>query len=110
MISACGLTCTECPIYNAATDPEAAEELARQWQADGYENACADWFKCRGCHGPDDVVWGDDCKIRQCCIKEKKLENCSQCSTFPCGLITGFENDGMAHHKAAIACLREMRK
>jgi len=107
MLAPCGLTCTECSVYIAARDPQKAEELAKQWQQ--YDkNAKPEWFKCRGCHGDDEFVWGDDCKIRLCCIKTKKLDNCSLCNDFPCQLILDFENDEHEHHTQAVAYLRRL--
>ena len=110
MISACGLVCTECPIYRAAGDAEFAEELAQGWREGGHAEAKAEWFRCRGCHGPDELVWTEDCKIRACCKGEKGLANCSWCGEFPCALIVEFENDGHAHHRAAVKRLREMAR
>ena len=91
-------------------DPTKAEELAEKWRQDGNKEVTADWFKCRGCHGPDELVWSGDCKIRACCKKDKGLANCSLCGQFPCDLITAFENDQYPHHKVAVANLREMAK
>jgi len=73
-------------------------------------NTCGTRVKgCEGCHGPDDKVWCGQCKMRTCCIKEKKLSNCSECDDFPCEHNTEFENDKYQHHRKAIARLRKMR-
>jgi len=109
MLAPCGLVCTDCCVYKAAQDQKKAEELAVQWQQQGCPDAKPEWFKCRGCKGEDKYVWGDDCEIRNCCLKTKKLDNCSLCDSFPCEYILNFENDGLEHHKAAITNLRRMR-
>ena len=109
MLAPCGLICTDCSIYKAATNKAAAEELAEQWRIAGHKNAASDWFKCRGCFGDDKLIWSDDCRIRKCCLKIKRLDNCSLCDEFPCEIIIKFENDPFPHHKEAVANLRKMR-
>jgi len=109
-IAPCGIDCATCPILKAANDPGFAKNLAEDWRKGGQSEAKADWFKCQGCRGPDSLVWSENCKIRQCCSKEKRLQNCSVCKDFPCELITTFENDGFPHHKTAVERLRELRR
>ena len=82
MLAACGLDCNACD-----SKPE----------------------KCSGCHSTDGKLWTADCKIRQCCILDKKLDDCSQCDSFPCELIVAFENDRWPHHAAAVKTLRQLR-
>ena len=108
-IAACGMDCDACPILRAANDRNYAEKLAEDWRKNGYPKAEADWFKCQGCHGPKSLVWTEYCKIRKCCIEEKKLENCSSCKEFPCKLITKFENDGNSNHKFAVERLKNFK-
>ena len=110
MIAPCGLNCTDCAIYRAALDRAEAEELARKWREGGRKNAEADWFKCRGCHGDDRYVWSGDCKIRQCCKQEKRFENCSLCSEFPCRRLLEFEADGRESHREAVNHLRKLTR
>jgi len=108
MTAPCGIVCEECAIYKAASDREAAEALAQEWRDGGRKDAKADWFTCQGCHGPAELVWSGDCKIRQCCLVERRLDNCSDCGDFPCERIIEFENDGYDHHRAAVANLCRM--
>ena len=110
MIAACGLNCDDCEIGKAAKDPAFAEKLAARWRQSGKKAATADWFKCQGCHGQDDLVWSDDCKIRACCVKTKRLRNCAECGEFPCPLVDKFEKDGYAHHAKAVRFLKEIRQ
>ena len=108
MIAPCGMNCDECPIRRAANDKAFAEELAAQWRKSGRTETTAEWFTCQGCHGPEDLVWSGDCRIRSCCIKEKRLANCSLCDEFPCSLIDEFETDGYGHHAKAVQYLKEL--
>lgn len=82
-LAACGLDCDACPHK-----PE----------------------HCDGCHASTDHLWCADCKIRVCCILERKLANCSQCDEFPCPTILDFESDEWEHHTAAMKTLRELRE
>jgi hypothetical protein len=109
MTAPCGIDCTGCPIRRAAGDPDYAEKLAQEWRKEGHSDAVAGWFTCQGCHGDDSLVWGDDCRIRQCCIHQKKLDNCSFCNEFPCNLIRDFESDEHDHHTLAVANMRSLR-
>jgi len=109
MLAPCGLICTDCDVYKAAQDPEKAKQLAIEGRQHGCTDVTPEWFKCRGCHGADEFVWGDDCEIRICCIKTKNLDNCSLCDDFPCQLILDFENDKYEHHTKAVTYLRELR-
>jgi len=106
MTAACGMNCEECSIRKAATDREYAEKLAAQWRKSWKPEATANWFTCQGCHGPDELVWSGDCKMRRCCIKERGLVNCSYCDDFPCSLIEQFQNDGIARHAKAVQHLK----
>ena len=110
LIAACGLDCGNCLIQKAANDRAFAEKLAAEWRQSGRPQATADWFRCQGCHGPEDLIWTRDCKMRSCCIKTKKLANCSQCGEFPCSLIDQFEHDGQSRHAKAVRYLKELRK
>lgn len=110
MIAPCGLNCDECSIRKAANDRGYAEKLAAKWRKSGRTKAAADWFKCQGCHGPEELVWSAPCDIRTCCTKTKALANCSYCSEFPCSLIEKFATDGYAHHAKAVQHLKELRR
>jgi hypothetical protein len=106
-LACCGIDCESCEIRKAANDPAFAEELAARWRK-RRPDARADWFRCLGCDGPEDRLWDGDCKIRACC-KQKGYQNCSQCESFKCGLVSAFESDGYAHHKQAIQRLERLR-
>ncbi len=65
--------------------------------------------ECDGCHAESDHLWHADCGKRVCCLFQRKLDNCSLCTDFPCRQILDFEADKYPHHRAAIKRLREMR-
>jgi hypothetical protein len=65
MLSYCGLYCGACPSYNIGT--------------------------CLGCRSEDKnqkrtSKWG--CKIRKCCINEKEVSYCGECSEFTCSKLS----------------------
>ena len=64
---------------------------------------------CDGCHALSDHLYCPDCEIRVCCLFDRKLSNCSECSDFPCRSILDFEADPWDHHTAAVKRLRRMR-
>ena len=108
ILAPCGLDCGPCPIRCAAHDAGFAEKLAEDWRS-WNPDARADWFRCRGCKGDDSLAWGDDCKIRDCCLKQRQLSDCSRCDDFPCAKIIEFEEDEHLHHTEAVANLRRIR-
>jgi len=65
LLSFCGLYCGACPSYHRGT--------------------------CFGCRSEDNSQkrtskW--NCKIRECCINEKEVLYCGECSEFPCNKIS----------------------
>ncbi|TFF98960.1 MAG: DUF3795 domain-containing protein [Promethearchaeota archaeon] len=65
LLTYCGLYCGICPSFHRGT--------------------------CYGCRSEDKTQnrtskWG--CKIRNCCINEKEILYCGECSDFPCNKIT----------------------
>jgi hypothetical protein len=40
--------------------------------------------RCPGCAGPDFFTKHPSCSFITCCVKEKNLEVCAECPTFPC--------------------------
>ena len=60
-IAACGLDCGLCPrFYTVGTS------------------------RCPGCAGPNFFAKHPSCSFITCCVKDKRLEVCAQCSDFPC--------------------------
>lgn len=84
-LGACGIDCGNCDIKLATTDIAIASRLAKGFSEKGIiPDATPDMFRCDGCRGDRSEHWSADCWILKCCVDEKKLENCSQCSGFPC--------------------------
>ncbi len=104
------MDCGVCPIFKAANDLDFADILAERWRNAGHPNAEAAWFKCQGCHGDDALLWTEDCAMRNCCLKERKLQNCSYCPDFPCKLLSDFEADGVENHGVAVQRLKQIKE
>ncbi len=97
----CGLDCHGCPI-RLRTD----EELD-YWR---QRNVDTEKIRCDGCRSDrTGNHWAPECKILQCCVYEKALEFCAQCSDFPCGSLKEWGQE-YEHHSDAVERLREMRK
>jgi len=109
MIGACGLDCDECDIMAATDNQMIASQLA-------------DWFKkvsnlyvdsrdvhCKGCRSDIEDRWKKDCKIRQCCIEEKKLDFCNECREFPCELLVDWSKKDKKNIEA-LAWLKKNKK
>ncbi len=115
VIGACGLLCHECSIHKATEDEEIAKEV-RDWFVEmGWLNGnvnidefMKDGPYCSGCHGDREKHWSPTCWILDCCVDDKGLDNCSQCSDFPCSKLENWamENDG---YKEALERLKQMK-
>ncbi len=108
MIAPCGIDCAECEIYKAANDPRLAEETARQWRANGLKKADASWFVCQGCRVDRTKCWTEDCGIYACCVEDRKLDSCSNCSDFACDQLQKWAEES-PNHAAAVERLKGMR-
>jgi len=60
-IACCGLDCGLCPRYFTMGTS-----------------------RCPGCAGPDFFNKHPSCSFITCCVKQKHLETCGECSEFPC--------------------------
>lgn len=100
-VTPCGLDCYSCPI-RLRTD----EELA-YWQS---RNVDPDRIRCDGCRSDrKGDHWSPKCKILQCCVYEKGLEFCAQCSDFPCHSLKEWGQE-YEHHAKAVETLRIMKE
>jgi hypothetical protein len=85
-IGVCGLDCALCPRY--------------------YTKGKS---KCDGC-GSEYSYAAVGCKIFKCCVRDKNLETCAECSDFPCSTLKGIdESDSFTTHRKTIANLRFIR-
>jgi hypothetical protein len=90
-LAACGLNCETCEIRLAPFDTGAAEVVVSWFRSQGWlseNDGMAEVIErkmyCTGCLGSRETHWSADCWILQCCVDDHKLENCSQCTDFPC--------------------------
>ncbi len=85
MIAVCGLDCGACGILLASDNPQIAERLAKNFREQGIiPDATPNIFRCDGCKGDRSRHWSADCWILKCCVDDKRLEFCNQCTDFPC--------------------------
>lgn len=83
-ITLCGDNCIECPRYNAHSAQE-LKRVAELWYRVGWRDSVVpnEEIACSGCS-----------THKQCtyhlveCIREHKVEKCSQCYKFPCRKIS----------------------
>ena len=88
-IAYCGLKCKECPIFiaTATNDDSMKIKLAKEYSTEGCTFNKED-MTCFGCHSEQikDSKMCGDCKIRNC-TNNINIDNCAECSSFPCSLI-----------------------
>jgi hypothetical protein len=116
MIAACGLDCSGCNLFCAVTDERAAQSLVSWFRQEGWlkpdeggrEIMCRGPY-CKGCHGDRSVQWSGDCWIRKCCVDDRKLRFCSDCSEFPCEMLAQWSKTA-AKYTTAFNRLLSMRK
>ena len=116
MIAACGLDCAVCDIRLVPTDEQAAQRIVGWFRSMGWlkENEGVPEIidrkmYCQGCHGDRAVHWSADCWILKCCIDDKGLQHCHECSDFACEELVKWaaENDG---YTQALNRLRQMKE
>ena len=65
MLSICGILCSECQFFGKS---------------------------CSGCQAVSgkpfwvEFMKVDACRLYDCCVKQKRLENCGQCAELPCSI------------------------
>jgi hypothetical protein len=121
-LAACGIDCNECGHYKITMEQDlnAAVDLIDWYRGMGWigENESTEAVMkkaplCRGCWGiMDDCFLScgcGNCYLRICC-KEKQINHCGECDSFPCEHIESFANDGLLHHKSAVENLHTIRE
>ncbi len=103
----CGFDCTRCPLYllsKGNIDAGRREGIVRDLLNE-YNGLKEEDLYCDGCKsGRRLFPFCSDCYIRKCCMS-KGIENCSECSEFPCKELVKIFSDfpkGLEH-------LRKMR-
>lgn len=100
-LAPCGLDCGSCSIH-LRTDDELSYWVQR--------NVDPGKIRCDGCRSDRHKHhWSPDCGILQCCVYERRLEFCDQCTDFPCQALTDWGKE-FKHHAEAVARLKEMKK
>jgi hypothetical protein len=116
LIAVCGLDCGGCPLRTADTDVESAEALVGWFKKEGWikeDEGAAELMQrgpyCRGCRGNRSIHWSAECWILQCCVDEKGLSFCYQCSVFPCERLEEWAG-GSEWYTKALGRLRRMKE
>lgn len=117
LIAPCGIDCGACPIRRAPFDSDAAEELVswfkgNKWleEEEGINEIISKGMYCKGCRSDRKALhWSPDCQILECCVYEKELDYCYECSEFVCERLEEWaeENSG---HKKALKRLKRLKK
>ena len=119
-IAACGIDCRECGSYKVTIehDIEAAEMLVEwyrnmSWigENEGAEAVMSKAPLCKGCwNTADDCFFKCGCGPRdfRICCTEKHINNCGECSEFPCEYYMTFVGD-YDHHMKALEYLLSLR-
>jgi hypothetical protein len=69
-------------------------------EGEGVAEAAAKKLLCPGCHGDRTAHWSPDCWILQCCVDQKHLRDCSQCTTLPCDRLVEWSKTDDSYGKA----------
>lgn len=86
MMSACGVMCSECPAYLAATKGiEHQRQTVEAWHRIYGLRERPEAISCGGCLGPDDRLFHTmgRCQARRCC-RAKGLSSCAECAVEGC--------------------------
>ncbi len=86
MMSACGVMCSECPAYLAASKGlEYQREVVEAWHRIYGLNETVANISCGGCLGSDEDVFHTcrRCSARNCC-RSKGLNSCAECAEREC--------------------------
>jgi len=98
----CGLYCGACDTM-LANENGTVTSLARSWKREPED------LICYGCKSSRVAKWCEKCGIRVCAI-EKHVENCGDCTDFPCPRLQQFATDRSPHHHAVIENSKEAKR
>jgi len=109
LITACGLTCSECPAYIATQKDDDAlrAETAKKWSEMFKADIKTADINCDGCSSGSPRLFNycSVCEIRKCAV-EKKVANCAACPEYSCKKLDEF----LAQVPEARAMLERLRK
>ena len=109
MMAACGIECFKCDIFQAPTDPKIAQHIADWFKKERNEEVKLENIHCSGCRGERPKHWSPDCWILKCCVDDKGMEFCNECSGFPCAKLVDWSKTDQGYG-AALDRLKEMRR
>lgn len=96
LLGACGDNCTLCPRFKATQNNDIAllNSLLELYIKLGTRKpgATAESLKCYGCKASRQCAYPE---VRNC-AGSKKIENCGQCSSYPCEMINSVFSKTMA--------------
>lgn len=114
-IAPCGVDCESCDIRKMPFDSESAKKVipwcrSQGWikQEEGLTEMMERNMYCEGCRNRDGIQWNSECLIYPCCVEDKKLEYCSDCSEFLCAKLEEWGKQSKSHGEA-IEKLKKMR-
>lgn len=99
LVAHCGLFCGSCSVYIASQ----GDDTALDWIAARF-NTTREEMRCNGCRSERLSQQCRDCDFRTC-VHEKKIENCEDCSSFPCDNLRDFQTK-MPHRIELFASAR----
>ena len=105
MLAYCGLYCEQCSVRTAFVQQDEAhlEHFPAKFKTG--RTVLSD-YACEGCKGRN--LCGP-CAIKDC-ASARGVDSCADCGDFPCDRIARFGTDGIAHHRQAVANLRDIRE
>ncbi len=86
MMSVCGVMCSECPAYHAATKGVAHQQrTAEAWRRIYGLSEKAENITCGGCLGTDEDLFhtSGSCLARRCC-RRQGFNSCAECPKESC--------------------------
>ena len=89
MMSACGVLCSECPAYHAATRGiKHQRETADAWRRIYGLTEKPEDISCGGCLGADGELFHTSrgCEARRCC-RARGFNSCAECTMGACPLL-----------------------
>jgi hypothetical protein len=100
LIAVCGLDCSACDIYTAASNHSIAVDFADWLKAERHIEVKPEDVCCLGCRGSREKHWSPDCWILECCVDKKGLNYCFECQEFPCSNLIEWSKSDPGYTKA----------
>lgn len=102
----CGIYCDQCSFKTANEENNPLHIAALPERLSPLAQSDLSRYRCECCKGQN--ICGP-CKIKDC-ARERSLDSCADCDSFPCALIKNFADDGLAHHAWAVDNLNAIKK